>query len=873
MSERAVAYMQPQSRTWPVRTGVVPFLGEAYARRPETGLGPWDALHPGLVVILGPDGDPRASAASRSGTGKTQLAAAFAIRLWTAGQIDLLVWVDAGSRDSIVSGYASALADIKIAAQPGRPEASAARFLTWLAGTGRRWLVVLDGVVDPADADGLWPYGPSGQVLVTTRLAGLRPRPATPPDAPEQLAIAVPAFSQREALDYMSGRLNDDPYQAAGSLDLAITLECLPIGLALAVAYLHDSGQDCRQYRLARERYRHDSANGVASDPLAPSWMLAVDRARQFAPTELAWPAIKLAAVLGSAWIPGAVLTSSAACAYVTGRRSVTRGDQGNLRATFGNLQRLGLVTIEPDDEARTVWMPSALQLSIRQVMTSTELRQTVAAAADAVDECWPRRVGPGSQPTQPSLEQAFRDCAVNLRRCDDVALWDGGGHPLLVRVGQSLDDAQMPETAFAYWRELTARSAEYFGARSPVTIELRERLASAAMAAGRAAEATSLREQLVADIDQVAGPNHPQAIASRASLALAFHAVGRLSDAISLGERVVADSEAVLGPAHPQTAESLNELGSVYAESERHPEAIGALEHCLAVREQTLGVMHEQTSSARYHLAEAYRRANQPRDAILLYQDALARMESAAGAAHPDTIAAREKLAIAYYQAGQTDVAVVTLERAVADWKRVPGAALADTLAARANLAAIYCQGGRLKEAVALYESEVADLERISGPDHPDTLRARWKLAAAWHKAKRLPEAIKLGEATLTDCERILGPGHWETLTARANLAHAYHSAGLLKRASAQFDRALHDCEQSLGADDPLTQQVRALRKRYLAGRQGAAPIIAPPAGLPRCCAVGAGAHAEGEHVIIAAMPERAAFLAELVDSVRDVR
>jgi hypothetical protein len=90
--------------------------------------------------------------------------------------------------------------------------------------------------------------------------------------------------------------------------------------------------------------------------------------------------------------------------------------------------------------------------------------------------------------------------------------------------------------------------------------------------------------------------------------------------------------------------------------------------------------------------------------------------------------------------------------------------------------------------------------------------------------------EAIQLGEATLTDCERILGPGHWDTLTCRANLAHAYHGAGQLKRASAQFDRALRDCEQSIGPDDPLTEQVRALRQRYLAGRQGAAPILAPP-------------------------------------------
>jgi tetratricopeptide (TPR) repeat protein len=112
-----------------------------------------------------------------------------------------------------------------------------------------------------------------------------------------------------------------------------------------------------------------------------------------------------------------------------------------------------------------------------------------------------------------------------------------------------------------------------------------------------------------------------------------------------------------------------------------------------------------------------------------------------------------------------------------------------------------------------------------------PTRSGARWNLAAACHKARRLPEAISLGEAALAGCEQFLGAGHRETLSARANLAHAYHAAGLLKRASAHFDRALRDCEQSVGPDDPLTGEVRVLRKRYLAGRQGAAPIITGPA------------------------------------------
>jgi tetratricopeptide (TPR) repeat protein len=824
--------MQPQPRAWPVFSGIVPFLADGYMRRPETGKGPWDGLHPGLTVILGPDGDPKASASWYGGTGKTQLAAAFANKLWAAGELDLLVWLYAGSRDGIVTGYARALAEIRVAAPPGKPEAAAAQFLTWLAGTGRRWLVVLDDLAEPADAEGLWPHGPSGQVLVTTRLAGLIPSSATPgttrPDAPppaaEQRAIAVSAFSQREAVDYISAQLNEDRFQAAGAVDLAIALDCLPAGLALAIAYLRDSGRDCRHYQRASAQRKQDLADLIGSDPLAPFWILAVDRAMQVAPRELAWPALKLAAVLGPAWIPGAVLTSSAACAYVTGRPEVTGGDQAGLRAAFENLAQVGLVTIEPDDEIRTVLMPAVLQFSVRQTMAPAELRQAVQAAADAVYECW------SEGRAHPDVEQALRDCATSVRRCDELALWHSDGHPLLVRVGQSLDQARMAETALGYWNDLARGSAKNLGARAPFTLQIRERQANAATAAGRADEAVGFRQELAADLDKAVGWIDPQAITARASLAVALHTVGRLSEAISLSERVAADSDLVFGPTHPQTTESLCELGSAYRDAERYPEAIRILQRCLAVREQTIGLMQAETISARHHLAEAYRRAGRADEAISLHRKALAQVENAVSATHPDAVTAREDLAIAYYQAGRTDEAAATLERALAEWQRVPGAGAGHTIATRANLAAIYCLSGRVKEAIPLYESELADLERVSGPSHPDTLRARRNLAAACHRAKRLPEAVQLGEATLADCEQILGPGHQETVTSRANLAHAYHAAGLLKRASAQFDRALRDCERSLGPDDPLTDAVRALRKRYLAGRQGAAPIIAPP-------------------------------------------
>jgi len=819
-----------------------------------------------VTVILGPDGGPdsghaagseapavarAAPLAGRGGTGKTRLAAEFAARLWAAGELDLLVWVDANSRDSILSGYAQALADIRLAAPVGRPEAAAARFLTWLAETGRRWLVVLDGLIDRTDAEGLWAQGPSGQSIVTTCLASLRPAPApalalAPALAPAQaqaaagpatdgaapipavMSIGVPPFSPREALDFLSDRLNDDPYRSAGGLDLAMALQCMPAALELATTYLHDTGQDCRQYRLALERHRQAGTDD--GDPLPASWMVAAERAMQFPPGDLAWPALRLAAVLSPAWIPGVLLTSRPACAYITGRRDITATDQAGVRAAFGNLQQVGLVSIDPADEARTVRIPATLQSSVRLVMEPAEIRRAVQAAADAMCATWP-----DGRASQAQLQQAFRYCATCLRRHDEQALWISGGHPLLLRIGSSLDAAGMTETALSYWRDLAERCAAYLGPRSPASLEVRERLAAAAMAAGRADEAAGLLERVAADMDETAGAASPQAISTRTSLVTALRTSGRLSDAILLGNQLASHSDRAVGSAHTLTTAVLWELARAYYDAEQFPLAIGTLERCAALRARANGLMHPETLAARHSLAAAYRRAGRGKDAIRLYQDVLGQLEAAGPAARADTVTAREDLAIACYHAGMTEEAVTTLQRALADWRRVPGADAASTLRARANLAAICCLSGRLKEAIRHYQSEAEDLERIHGKAHPDLFRARRNLAAAYHKARRLAEAVELGAATLADCEQNLGPGHRETLTLRANLAHAYHASGQLKRASAHFDRALRDCERARGTADQLTEAVRDLRVRYLAGRQGTAPIVSPPTDLSR--------------------------------------
>ena len=103
---------QPRGVAWPVRSGLVPPLADGFIARPETVPGLEAVVVPGAAVALVP-GRPAANAAGWAGpSGKTQLAVGLAESVWQSRAVDLLAWVTATSRASILSGYAQAAAEL-----------------------------------------------------------------------------------------------------------------------------------------------------------------------------------------------------------------------------------------------------------------------------------------------------------------------------------------------------------------------------------------------------------------------------------------------------------------------------------------------------------------------------------------------------------------------------------------------------------------------------------------------------------------------------------------------------------------------------------------------------------------------------------------
>src|SRR5580658_1702727 len=151
-------------------SGIIPPLADPYFQRQETGVDLRSGLFPGQTAVLTHGAQTETAPAEQGGTGKTQLAAEFMHALRGVRAVDVLIWISAVNRESVVAGFARAAETVGAGNPEPGAEAAATALLSWLARTDRPWALVIDDLADLSDLRGLWPSGPAGQVVITTRL-------------------------------------------------------------------------------------------------------------------------------------------------------------------------------------------------------------------------------------------------------------------------------------------------------------------------------------------------------------------------------------------------------------------------------------------------------------------------------------------------------------------------------------------------------------------------------------------------------------------------------------------------------------------------------------------------------------------------------
>ena len=575
------------------------------------------------------------------GLGTTQLAAAYARAKLAAGW-RLVAWVNGADTGSLLAGLAA------VADASGLADGDSGRGVTdpgaavrhWLEADGDQCLLVFDDVSDLEVVRPFVPAGGAARVLITSNR-----QPAADPES----TIRVDVFSADEASAFLAGRTGQD--DEAGAAEVAAALGHLPLALALAASVVAAQQRGGYAWYLDRLQMVPADVSLMGNDgqpyplSLARTVLLSLQAVRAADRTGICTRVMEIIAGLSQAGVHRELLYSAGKAGLLASGGRLVAADLVDQVLEW--LSGRSLLTFSLDGQ--TVVMHRLVARVIRNGLARRGRLTAAYEAAVFVLDVYSRTLvgSPDRRAVRGILQQV-------------TALLGGLAEP-----ATEIDE----ELA---WVLLQLRFVALYHA-----LELGDS-APLAIAVG---------EPLVGDLARLLGPDHPDTLNSRNSLATAYLAAGRVDEAIPLFEQILAVQQRMLGPDDSETLISQNNLASAYQDAGRTAEAIRLHELNLEIRERLLGPDHPSTMNSRGNLAAAYRDGGRVDEAIRLLEQALIDRERVLGPDHPDTQATRKKLATAYQDAGRAAEAVPLLERTSADRKRILRSDQPGTQTARKNV------------------------------------------------------------------------------------------------------------------------------------------------------------------------------------------
>lgn len=764
-----LAYCGTASSIWPLRFGAVPPQAECFQDRDLARL-LTDRLAQGDTVALARNTPSAQVLAGLGGVGKTQLAANHAHRLWANQQLDLLVWITAGSQRDIQVAYAK-LAERVLDSKPNGhdmpdPGEAARRLLEWLATTPLRWLIVLDDLVEPNDLHGLWPpHSPTGQVLVTTRRRDAAMRGG------HRDILDVGLFTDSEALAYLVARL---PNRANTTQEqdemarLANDLEWLPLALAQAAAYLINRPLlTCAEYRQ-RLGDRRTILDGVLPaqrelpdeqhHTVAATWSLSIERANQLDPVGLARPILELMSVLDPVGIPADLFATSAVSSYLSDLLGQSIGSK-QAEDAIGCLYRLSLLSLDTDQCARAIRVHALVQRVTRESLSTAELAMIASVVGEAILTAWPGE--------EYELRTSLRSNVSALFCHARTHLWTSNARRLLLAVADDLTDQYLHADTFP---ELLDEAMLHAGVDDPDTLTIRERLASYYAEAGEFDRAVSQAEHLLAGHLQLFGADHVDTLATSHSIARWHMKMGRPDKALIELEGLVSTQTRVAGPDNQLTLQTRVELAIARSESGDPTRAMAELKQLVADQIQLFGPGHELSLNARAHLIRVLARAGQYIIATAEFEQLIADRMQILGPSGRIIPTLESSLVSHRKFEGESQRWTVTCKKLMLDVAGIPYGSSYELLLGRYEFiheSAAYNTAWAIKNLTAL----LVDALHAWGSASPLTLAMRHNLAKWLEWSGDTVGAIAEWELLTIDQLRILGPDHPDTRATQENL------------------------------------------------------------------------------------------------------
>ncbi|MET7337294.1 FxSxx-COOH system tetratricopeptide repeat protein [Nonomuraea sp. NPDC005650] len=730
------------------------------------------------------------------GIGKSELVRQYGARY--RDRYEVMVWITADTRTRILQGLAG-LAEtlhppITLASDTEHAARWAARWLQMHAG----WLVVLDNLEDPADAEEWLDLltHPNGHVIITTRRdaywagAHVHTLDLLSREAATQLIVAVSERTDAAEIVYAE--------------QIAHELGYLPLALEQAAAFICQERTFSLKYYLQQlheqpnRMYTQTAFGTRAERTIARLWELHLvalqylDRTHNLNTEHV----LRIIAHLAPDNVPRVVLEHAATeeiseeLRILTSYSMISRSGEGHTETVSIHrlLQAVVLLRFTYDNSCQEEAREAALYGLIDSV------------AGNSADDPsgWPlwKKLIPHIDALCSRFESGNEPEGLGV-------LLNGAGIFALRSQGHY-------QQAYAYATRALAIAEAILGSEHPKLTVCLGNLAETLRMLGRPAEALAMARRAMAITETVFASDHTEPVVLLLRLAAIMRDLGRPGEALPLEQRALVITEKTLGPDHPDVAGPIGNLATTLRMLGRPGDAVPLFTRALTIKEAALGLEHPSVAVCLMNLAGSLRELGRPGESVPLEERALTILEKALGPDHPDVAGCLGNMGLSLHSLGRVHEAVPLLARALATTEAALGPEHPRVALSLGNLAVSLRELGNLSEAVPLEERALSLTESALGFDHPRVAIRLGNLALTFYELGMPEKAVPLEERALAIMEAALGPSHPSVAIRLMNLAASLRDAGRPEEATPLFLRALAVSEATLGPDHPQTRAAR---------------------------------------------------------------
>ncbi|KAH7159632.1 P-loop containing nucleoside triphosphate hydrolase protein [Dactylonectria estremocensis] len=581
------------------------------------------------------------------GSGKTQLALDYAYRRCKDRDCSVF-WVHADNKASFSQDYKA------IARKLGVDETLEDRTLFTAVRESIEsqplWALILDnaddltlfGVGTAEETNSLLEYipkSPTGTTLWTSRDEHI----VGPLVGPGR-GVRVGRMTLDEATKLLNmTRNNDQIDDVAETTSLLEELQCLPLAVSQAGAYVRRTSTSVNEYMsmLSKGKQRWETLKDTefdrhrrpnAANSVLETWAISMNQIRQ--ESKMAHEILHVMGYVDNRSITFELLRAASVHISETTARS-RQGTTSRVMRCTSSCMRL-----ESSKKTEAYFSGIAVQV---------------------IGELFPK-----------PKRETWSECEKYVRHAVQVGEWaEVSGKKiettkLLNRISEFLDSR-------GRWRErepvvvkLLHLQRELFGEKHPTPISTMVSLASTYRKQGRYDEAEPLQVRGLDLQRELLGEKHSDTIKSMHHVASVYREQGRYSEAEAMQVEALGLSREVLGNKHHRTIRSMALLSRTYVKQGRLNEAESIQVEVLNLQRELRGDHHRHTSDYAVSLSSTYFRQGRYNEAESLYVEALYLRLELVGWKHPRTLKIIHNLAHTWHKLGRFNDALSLMEQCV---------------------------------------------------------------------------------------------------------------------------------------------------------------------------------------------------------------